>query len=316
MFAICIESSHEKGMGHLYRALNFSSYLKKVSVDHVIIVNDNNSAKNILEEKGKRFEVADLADESGNWEHSVIKKYGISVWINDRLGTELQHSKNIKKHNVLLVAFDDDGVGAELADLNFGMLPVNYNRRLTGRSVKAGLDYFILNDEVFLYRKKRSKLEKIIVTLGGSDTYGVTVKVAEALKRSKLDVTVITGPSFEHSRELAALINPSFIVKNSVPSLIREFSDYDLAITGGGITPFEANASGLPCMIIANEIHEVENAMFLEKTGSSAFMGYHSDVVFSSITFDGMNIKKMSEAGINAFHSKGAENVYNAIKAL
>ena len=29
MFAICIESSHSKGMGHLFRMLNFAKYLKK-----------------------------------------------------------------------------------------------------------------------------------------------------------------------------------------------------------------------------------------------------------------------------------------------
>ena len=33
MFAICIEASHSKGMGHLFRMLNFSKFLKTKNKD-------------------------------------------------------------------------------------------------------------------------------------------------------------------------------------------------------------------------------------------------------------------------------------------
>ena len=41
MFAICIEASHSKGMGHLFRMLNFTNYLKKQNEKFVFIINDN-----------------------------------------------------------------------------------------------------------------------------------------------------------------------------------------------------------------------------------------------------------------------------------
>jgi spore coat polysaccharide biosynthesis predicted glycosyltransferase SpsG len=303
-------------MGHLFRALNFARCLNKKKEKFLIVINDDEKAKDILKQSDIDYEIADINNYSTDWESALIRKYHVSIWVNDRLDTERTHAENVKKNNVSLATFDDGGTGAELADINFGLMPCNYNNVLKGKRIKRGIDYFIVNAEVDKYKKERSKINKIIVTLGGSDTYGVTLKVVEALKNSRSQITVLVGPSFQHQKELYALADLKFIIKNSVPSLIQEFAGYDLAITGGGITPFEANASGLPCIIIANEPHEVENGRFLEQIGSSAFLGYYADVDFSLISFNNLDIQKMSSVGLNAIHTHGAENIYNVIRSL
>ena len=48
MFAICIESSHQKGMGHLFRALNFVEELKNKQEKCVVVINENENATTIL----------------------------------------------------------------------------------------------------------------------------------------------------------------------------------------------------------------------------------------------------------------------------
>ena len=40
--------------------------------------------------------------------------------------------------------------------------------------------------------------------------------------------------------------------------MAEEMSRHDLAVTGGGMTPFEANAAGLPCIVVANETFEIQ----------------------------------------------------------
>jgi len=102
-----------------------------------------------------------------------------------------------------------------------------------------------------------------------------------------------------------------------MPSLIEEFSKYDLAITGGGITPFEANASGLPCLIIANEIFEIPNGKLLDEYKSSKFIGYHENID-ESIFFDinNLNIKLMSKNGMKILNTQGVEKIYEEIKKL
>ena len=303
-------------MGHLFRALNFIKCLEKHREKYVVILNDDDKAKTILKQKGITFETADINDYAGDWETRLIRKYNLHAWINDRLDTERKHAENVKKNKISHITFDDCGTGSELADINFGLMPCNYNNNLKGKIIKRGIDYFIVNEQVDKYKRKRRKMEKIVVTLGGSDTYGVTLKVAQAVRKLKLDITIIIGPSFQHQKELSSIAGNTIVVKNTVPSLIEEFYNYDLAITGGGITPFEANASGLPCVIIANEPHEVLNGKFLEQSGSSIFIGYYTDADFSSIPFDKIDIQQMSAAGLNTINTKGAENIYNTIKNL
>ena len=313
MFAICLECSHQKGMGHLFRALNFIRLLHKKKVDYCVLLNDDTYAISILRQKKILFETVDLNDFESNWETRFIQKYNFNFWINDRLATERAHTKNVKRNNIRLIHFDDDGDGAELADVNFGMMPCNYEIGLKGRENKKGVQYFILNEEINMFIRERRKINKIIVSLGGSDTYGVTLLVAEALKKAKIPATIITGPSFQHKKKLDKIADETFVIKNTVPSLPAEFYNYDLAITGGGITPFEANAAGLPSLIIANEQHEIANGKFLESIGSSSFMGYYTSIDFAPLLANQLDILSMSQAGLKMIQTNGAENVYNQI---
>lgn len=316
MFAVCIESSHQKGMGHLFRALNFIAFLNKKKKKHIVILNDDAAAKEILKHNGISFVTVDLEDVSGDWETRIIQQYRISVWINDRLDTNLQHSRNVKKNNIHLVSFDDTGDGAELADLNFGMMPCNYEKNLSGKIVKKGIEFFILNEDVVRYKRKRTEMKKILVTLGGSDTYGVTLKVIERIKHFNYDITIVTGPSFIHTKELDMISGGQFKIKKSISSLISEFYEHDIAITGGGITPFEANASGLPCLIIANERHEIENGEFLKRLGTSDYLGYYADIDFNNLSIKEYNIKEMSKLGMERIPENAVERVYDEIIKL
>jgi spore coat polysaccharide biosynthesis predicted glycosyltransferase SpsG len=312
MFALCIESSHQKGMGHLFRALNFIDYLNTKNSSYIVFINNDPIACNILQSKNIPFETVYLMDHDSDWESKLILKYRVDIWINDRLDTIIKHAENVKKNTIKLVTFDDKGSGAELADIHIAALSFDKIEILKGKRVLTGLEYLILNKEIEKYRRIRKFCKKIIVTFGGSDTYGVTLKVIDILKSIHKKATIHIGPSFQHSAELKAMIDDNFHIINNVPSLIEVFHEYDLAITGGGLTPFEANASGLPCIIIANEIFEIQNGHFLENIGSSIFAGYYKDIqheVFNK-SFD---IENMSIAGIENIKLDGAKKVYTEI---
>ncbi|MDD5594686.1 MAG: glycosyl transferase [Candidatus Omnitrophica bacterium] len=313
-FGVCIESSHKMGMGHFFRALNIIEFLKQKKKKYILFLNVDDNSISILKKKKICFETVDLDDTRSNWESVLIKKYDIDFWINDRLETKIEHAHNVKRNNVMLITFDDRGSGAAIADINFGSLAFNFNYPLKGINVFKGTDYLILNKEIDNFRRLRKKGEKIIVSLGGSDTYGVTLKVIEILKNKHASATIIIGPNFKHRDELNSIADKDFRIIDNVPSIIKEFYDYDLAITGGGITPFEANASGLPCIIIANELAEVDNGLLLQNIGSSVFAGYYKEL--DTGAFKGtLDIEKMSNAGLNNLGTSGIENIYMQIEA-
>ena len=314
MFAICVEASHNKGMGHLFRMLNFAQYLEKQNEKFIFIINDNDKTKDILKSNNMVFEIVDLENFDNNWEKNIIAKYKILYWINDRLSTNLLHTLNIKKSNIKLITLDDLGSGAKDSDINICGLFFKKDK-LEGKKILKGTNYLILNDEINKYKKERLVINNILVTLGGSDTYGVTIKVLKLLKKYNLKATIHIGPSFAHLEELEKELTSNYKVITYVPSLIEEFGKYDLAITGGGVTPFEANASGLPCLIIANEFFEIPNGKFLDESKSSKFLGHYNnpnESIFSNL--NKLDIKSMSKNGLKILNTQAVELIYKEIK--
>ncbi len=73
----------------------------------------------------------------------------------------------------------------------------------------------------------------------------------------------------------------------------------------------------MPCLIIANELFEIQNGEFLNKIKSSKFLGFHENIdesLFSDIK--NLDIKRMSENGMKNLNTKASENIFKEIKKL
>lgn len=307
MLALCVESSHERGMGHFFRALNLFGCLERHRVPAVFVINLHAPSVQILSKRRLPFEIVEFHDFASRWEQRLIRSLGIRIWVNDRLDTDRRHAQTVKDAGILLVTLDDRGSGAEFADMNIAALAFEDAAMLRGKRVLHGLNYLILNPEIESFRRHRTKAEKILVTLGGSDTHGVTKKAAAILGRVGKTGTIVLGPGFDPDQ---TWVEPAagFSIKRSVPSLIQEFSHFDLAVTGGGITPIEANASGLPCIVVACEAFEVPVGRHLERLGSSVYAGFHRSIderVFS----EHLDVSAMSRAGLDQIPLDGAERI-------
>jgi len=315
MFALCIESSHARGMGHFYRALNLADGLAKAGLSYTVFLNEHTPSLQILDERGVPHRVVDLEDFTGSWEASLIRQDGITLWVNDRLDTDARHAEMVKATGVPLVTFDDRGTGAALADLHIAALAFDMQEKLAGARLLRGADYLILNPQINGHKRLRKHLSSVLVTLGGSDTYGVTVKVVELLKEMGLTATIVVGPAFMHMALLDDVLIDGFTVKRGVPSMVEEFYRHDLAITGGGITPFEANASGLPCVVIANESFEIAAGVALQRLGGSRFAGHHESLSLPLFSVD-LPLEQMSQAGMRNIGLQGTQRVVGALLEL
>lgn len=315
MFALCIESSHARGMGHFYRALNLANGLAKAGQPYIFYLNDHAPSRQILVERGVPHRVVDLQDIAGDWEAALIRQDDITLWVDDRLDTDVRHAQKVKAAGIPLATFDDRGTGAALADLHIAALSFDAKERLAGNKVLRGADYLILNPQISDHLRVRDRLGSILVTLGGSDTYGVTVKVVQSLKDMGLAATVVVGPAFMHMDKLEGALTGAFTLKRGVPSMIEEFSRHDLAITGGGITPFEANASGLPCVVIANETFEIPVGEELQRLGGSVFVGHHESLPSPLFKVD-QPLEQMSRAGMKNIGLQGTQRVIGALLEL
>lgn len=311
---ICVESSNARGMGHLYRSLLLADGLAK---EHKIlyVVNKNEITKQILTQKNFKFKFQNLLDQETNWEKELIISNQIDLWINDRLNTSIKHSKKVKRCNIKLVNFDDNGSGANLADLNIlGLHFLEKDNEIKQNSI-YGTDYLILNPDIKKYRRVREFVDPVIVNLGGSDTWGVTIKIINILKIKKIKATIKIGPEFKFFEKLNSTITEDFKIISYVDSMAKEMSKYNLAITGGGITPFEANASGLPCILIANETFEIPVCKRLEKLGGSIFAGFRDEINYD-IFSKKLDINLMSKKGIKNISLNGLNKITYKINSI
>ncbi len=301
-------------MGHFYRSLNLIQELERRRKSYILILNRDTVSQELLVKKGIPHRIVDFGETCGDWETPLIREYGITCWINDRMETTEGHVHNVKKNGVKIVTFDDTGKGGGSSDYNiFGMAGPDGYKKKEGCTYLEGTSYLVLNQETKTYRRQRHSVGKILITLGGSDTYGVTLEAVKACQDVYEDITVICGPNFKHRKDLEMLGKGKLLIKDAVPSLIREFHEYDLAITGGGITPFEANSCGLPCVVIANELHEMEYAKKLEELGSSIFAGYYKDVEWSVLR-NNLDVETMSRNGLTKINSDGVKRIFDILE--
>jgi len=320
MFVFCIESSHQRGLGHLYRSLTLADELKGRGEAVCFAANRHQASHDIILARGFDVHGYELSDEAGSWEPTLVEGIGSAkVWIDDRLNTQAAHAEAVLAAGLRLVTFDDRGDGAALADLNIAALVFEDIDGLGGRNVYSGVEFMILNPEIGVHRRQRDGLSSILVTMGGADTYGVTIRVAEWLRDHSLHATIVTGPAFQHVRELKAVLadaaGANLIHLGSVPSLAKEMGRHDLAITGGGVTPFEALAGGLPCIVIANEEFEIPVGKALEKLGGARFAGHHREFDLSSV-FEDLPIGSMSRSALKSVDLDGARRVADLIGGL
>jgi len=305
------------GMGHLFRMIYLHAALQQMGVESVLVlIGEHAPSVEWLKKSGTPHTiVTDSAVADTDWEAQLVTRFGVKLWVNDQLQTDEMHASKIKDLGLALVTFDDLGSGSKLADLQVAALADTRGEVVAGKKVLTGVKYLILSPEISRYRRIRLSRGSLVASFGGSDTFGVTANLVEWLSKRRMTATLILGPGFDHEDELAGLDSDTFIVKKSVPSLAAEFSAHDLAVTGGGITAFEAAAAGLPTVTVANEPFEAGHCRYLQAIGCSVYAGQHDNVDWS-ILEQPFDIEKMSRAGIGAVDVDGARRVARELVSL
>ena len=326
---ISIEASHERGMGHCFRGLHLAAALRGKGDDVIFIINDDEFSKKILRQARFRAEVIPSYSDATDWEDEIIRMHHPDWWINDRLATTAKHAQKITAAGINLSTFDDHGAGAKYARHNFlSMDPCPGEREA---NALYGAEYIILNPEIERYRNNiytLSECSAILVTLGGSDTHGLTPRVVRSLKMAPndLNIGVAVGPNFRNHAELDAAITglpPSLRIHRSVPDLIGLMAATDVIICGGGVTLFEASALGIPALTIANEVHEIHIAQWFERNGFGFYTGFRNDFdeirLLTKLTelISGRELlREMSRIGKHLVDLGGLQRIVNKIKGI
>ncbi len=195
--------------------------------------------------------------------------------------------KDLRSGRILIVTIDDPSDRRLDADLAF-YPPVPQLREMNWDGFKgvlyAGWEWVILRKE-FTKTSKRIKNKRpvILVTMGGSDPEGLTLKAVAALDmvQQNFDAIVILGKGFQHHEELHELLlktKQCFRIQNDVQNMAEIMAGSDLAVISFGTTAYELSAMGVPAIYLCLTGDHSQSASIFVNKGIALNMGVHDSV--------------------------------------
>jgi spore coat polysaccharide biosynthesis predicted glycosyltransferase SpsG len=207
---------------------------------------------------------------------TVLKQFGAHIVVHDELETSPDQLVREREEGMRIVCFEDRGMGIEYADLVFDALfPKDESEPKAGRVF--GPDAYVLRDEFrFAARDRdRSRAERILVTFGGTDPSGLTVKVLEAIGPDcPIAITVVAGKGYEDFESLESLCQRlaghgvDIELYRDVALMSDVMSTADIAFSSSGRTLYELAYLCIPTIVLA------QNELELKHTFASAENGF------------------------------------------
>jgi UDP-2,4-diacetamido-2,4,6-trideoxy-beta-L-altropyranose hydrolase len=241
----------------------------------------------------------------------------------------------LKAAGLKVLALDDDGrfdfYGADVVlNQNIGATNEKYERREAFTRLLLGAKYVLLRPE-FLSQPHEPDISgaarKLLVTMGGADSEGVTSNVLRALLRLKNDfeAVVVVGGGNPH-RELlqaqAAKLPGKFRIERDPADMARLMRWANLAISAAGGTCWELAFLGVPMALIVLSNDQTENAAALSERGAALNMGWHGNLAEDHISSSLRNLmddapmrRAMSQRAQQLIDGRGAARVVEFLQS-
>lgn len=337
------DGGHPLGTGHLLRALRISACWAESApdVEVLLVARDNPALRGFVSDAALQnlrvhflqpARLATMPRVDAVLFQNVVQGYRPDIVVVDMLDTPANDMRLLADHANTLVTLDDRGDGRLHAHLvcNFLVRDPDPSALDSGRTwLREGPEYASLPSGFAGVRRNRREPEvarRALVTLGGADAAGLTVKVAEALMAvSELsEVEFVVGAAFSALPRLERVLDSApwhAVVRVALPTLLPIYGKADIAIVAGGITMHEVACCGVPAVAVCQPIdHQLLVASWLEQAGCMVNAGFGEDVsgkqiaaVVRDLCVDQKQRQAMSDAGPAVCDGRGSQRVATLI---
>jgi len=217
----------------------------------------------------------------------AIREFAPDILINDLPAldeTYLREVSHLPTTTVNLVDTPDDLHSTETYE--HLIVSVMSEEQRTPESFYGGPEYAILREH-FRGRPKvvREDARLVLLSFGGSDPQGLTVKAARALAAlpSAVELVAVTGPAFSDPRALESslpdLARPLRIEREVGGDRLAELMlEADLMVGSGGMSVYEIAALGTPGVVLAQNEREDKRMRDFARHGTVRYLGLGPDV--------------------------------------
>jgi spore coat polysaccharide biosynthesis protein SpsF len=237
--------------------------------------------------------------------------------------------EKLREQGILIVTLADSSERRLAADLAF-CPPAPQVQRLdwtgfTGQ-LYVGWEWVVLRRE-FAQRPPRACHQQpmVLVTMGGSDPAGLTMKAVEALDLldEGFETVVVLGPAFSHQgalRDLLAKTHRHFDVRQNVTDMPGLMAQADLAVASFGVTAYELAAMGVPAIYLCLTQDHAESASTFVDAGIGLCLGISDQITvpmlvgaIKQILNDVSGRSRRAERARQQVDGKGAERIARII---
>lgn len=300
------------GFGHVVRCLALADELRDshgCQVDFAMLQGPQGIAR--VQDQGYTvYQPPDGPEalDEGSWAKELISKCHYQVLILDvRTDLAAEALQPTRKSGVLIATIDDPSDRRLHADLAF-YPPVPQVERLDWNGFTGtrfvGWDWVLLRRQfaeaatqaraiVDVPQAECPKIGSqltILVTMGGSDPAGLTLKVLKAIEKLDGDfrVLVIIGCGFMYDAELTDWLTKAkrtYQICRDVTDMAAVMAEADVAVASFGATSYELAAMGLPAIYLCLTHDHEESAQLFEK----------SEIAINAGQFEKTSVEKMGD---------------------
>lgn len=282
-----VSGYQEIGLGHVYNSLIIANDILDHKIEFLV---DRKSQLAFEKIASKNYTV--YIQESDNLIQDIEARQP-DVIINDRLDTEADEIRELKRRGMKVINFEDLGDGAKHADLVINAI---YPERQVLPDHYFGHDYVVLRDEFILTQPKpiSDEVSSVLLTFGGVDPDNLTKKVLQAIhgycQSRGIEISVVTGFGYQYHNSLDEFENVR-VFRNTM-SISDHMANADIAFTSAGRTTYEIASLEVPCIVLAQNERELSH-------------------LFASAEFGFLNLGLGKKVGVNTILENFAQLVEN-----
>lgn len=298
------------GYGHFYRCLSLAKAIKLIRNDVNIFFLINVDLVELLDGADFNYIVSDNLDD----DIEKVDRLNVNLFIFDSYLGDDEYLKKIKTRTKLMLIDDNNDIyDTSIPDIIYNGNIHAFNLRYAGNKEQLkllGPKFLIMKEEYWdkeAYTYNNIRKDSILITTGGTDEYGISLKIIEQLKTLDYKIKVIIGPGYkdDYIKKIKDFTNDNVKLIFRPNSLKEHILSSNIVITSGGSTVYEVLSQRSIPIIFSMADNQDLICNELRKMGIR-YLGKYPDINYSLLK---RYIQELSNKSIEEF-----EKIYNIIE--
>lgn len=271
--AIYVNGNNKRGIGHIYRALEIADeFFVKPDIYYDVNQTDVKVFGKTTHTLKPVNGIAEL--------YEICKRENYTVFVNDILTTSIDYMIGLRSvlPNAKIINFEDDGEGAQKADLIFNAL---YHDAEVPQ-MYAGEKFYICGKTFTFYEpiKIKEKVERVFIAFGGADPQNYSDRLLNIVCKPEYKdyhfIVVLGRAKYNVDQLLEFNKYENIEVLYDVHNMPELMTSCDIAYTSRGRTGYELCLLGIPSIAMAQNHREEKHGFVCNENGFN-YIGLNPD---------------------------------------